>query len=132
MSKAGQSILQGARQALGFAQKENADTIVLVMNANPDRQTQSIERRLIKLQEEVGELADAYLSYTTPSNPKNKTWRDITEEAVDTAIVAIDIALSLPESMQDMEPHQMLRVREMFKLKLQVWVDKVANQTGTT
>jgi hypothetical protein len=75
---------------------DNMTTIIdLVTQANPERSTANLRRRLHKLLEELGELSEAYLSVTdTTISTKNKTWLDVREEAVDVLIVAIDIAVT--------------------------------------
>lgn len=65
-----------------------------VEKANPQRTVANINRRLIKMLEELGEVSEAYLNSTSTNNLKGKTWNDVKEEAVDTLIVAIDIALT--------------------------------------
>lgn len=66
----------------------------LVARANPTRCATSLDRRVTKLLEEIGEIAQAFLSVTTPDNDKKKTWDDVREEAADVLIVAVDIALT--------------------------------------
>lgn len=58
------------------------------------RSSDNLERRLCKLYEELGELSEAYLGVTCPSNLKNKTIDDLREEAIDCMIVALDCALT--------------------------------------
>lgn len=63
--------------------------------ANDTREATNIGRRLIKLNEEIGEHAEAYLNASsTNNNGKNKTWDDVREEAADCVIVAVDVALT--------------------------------------
>jgi hypothetical protein len=64
---------------------------ILVRDANPGRQFANIQRRTIKLNEELGEVAQAWLNVTSPSNGKGKTWDDVREEIADCLIVALDI-----------------------------------------
>lgn len=71
-----------------------SDIIAQVASANPQRCKTSLDRRIIKLIEELGEIAEAFLSVTRVC-PKKKTWADVREEAADVLIVAIDIALTL-------------------------------------
>jgi NTP pyrophosphatase (non-canonical NTP hydrolase) len=68
--------------------------INLIAQANPTRCTANLDRRLIKMLEELGELSEAFLSITSMDNDKNKTWADVQEEAVDVLIVGTDIALT--------------------------------------
>ena len=62
---------------------------------DPERNFNNVGRRIIKLSEELGELSEAYLSYTNPNSYKNKQYEDIIEEAVDCAIVSLDILVTL-------------------------------------
>lgn len=59
-----------------------------------DRKPSNIERRLIKVFEEVGELSEAWLNVTCPVNYKQKTLADIREESLDCLIVLLDVALT--------------------------------------
>ena len=68
--------------------------VELIALANPTRCKTNLDRRLIKMLEELGELASAFLSVTSMENAKNKTWADVQEEAVDVLIVGTDIALT--------------------------------------
>ena len=77
------------------------DIIDKIRDSNPTRDMQDISRRLNKLQEECGELSQAYLSVTSTHNKKNKNWRDVMEEAADVTILAVDIALTIPPSFKD-------------------------------
>src|ERR1035437_1704852 len=74
------------------------DTIQYIVDAveqaNPQRNSANLNRRLHKMLEELGELAEAYLNATSKNNLKGKTWADVKEEAVDALIVAIDIVLT--------------------------------------
>ncbi len=54
----------------------------------------NLERRLLKVFEEIGELTEAWLNTTCPVNYKKKTSRDIREEGIDCLIVLIDCALT--------------------------------------
>ena len=65
-----------------------------IKKLNPTRAEQSQLRRQLKLLEEVGELAEAYGHFTHPQNPKGKTVEDVTEELIDVAIMAYDLALT--------------------------------------
>jgi hypothetical protein len=71
----------------------------VIKKANPERSHECIRRRLLKILEELGETSEAYLSRTSASNYKDKTWDDYREEGCDTLIVMLDVALtSLPNS----------------------------------
>lgn len=70
------------------------DLVVMVRDVNPHRTPANLNRRLLKVLEELGETSEAYLSVSSPHNYKNKTWEDYREESVDTLIVLIDVALT--------------------------------------
>lgn len=65
-----------------------------INEANPYRGPDCVRRRLLKVLEEVGEASEAYLSRTGRGNYKDKTWNDYREEAIDSLIVLIDVALT--------------------------------------
>ena len=71
-----------------------AAAIDLIAQANPTRCKTNLDRRVIKMLEELGELSEAFLSITSVGNERNKTWADVQEEAVDVLIVGTDIALT--------------------------------------
>lgn len=66
----------------------------LVRDAHPERDAETTGRRLLKLFEEIGELSQAYLSATSTTSQKGKTWADVEEEAADCFVVTADIALT--------------------------------------
>lgn len=68
--------------------------IAAIGDANPTRHFGNLGRRIIKLQEELGEHAEAYLNVTSVGNGKGKTWDDVREESADILIVAVDVALT--------------------------------------
>ncbi len=68
--------------------------VTMVREVNPHRTPANLYRRLLKILEELGESSEAYLSVSSPHNYKAKTWLDYREEAVDTLIVLIDVALT--------------------------------------
>lgn len=70
------------------------DIVRTIHAAQPDRSLANIGRRLIKLLEEQGEIAEAWLNVTSPANAKQKTWGDVREEAADALIVLLDVALT--------------------------------------
>jgi len=98
-----------------------------VKNANPHRDLNKLLRRIAKLSEELGELNEAYLNVTSESNPKQKTWYDVREEAVDCAIVALDVALTkMPTDVDESESYY--KVFEWFDRKLDKWRKNLAAQ----
>lgn len=77
------------------------DILNAVDSSNPTRSKNNLSRRLIKLGEEFGELNEAYLNVTDGFNFKNKSWKDVREEAIDVAIIALDIALLEPDGEEN-------------------------------
>lgn len=65
-----------------------------IHDANPERCVEDAPRRFVKYYEELGEMSQAFLSITARNNHRNMTWDDFREEAVDTLILAIDLALT--------------------------------------
>ena len=72
----------------------NEGIIPAIRDANLTRQSGNLGRRVIKLCEELGEHAEAYLNISSAGNGKGKTWDDVREEAADILIVAVDVALT--------------------------------------
>lgn len=72
----------------------NEGIIPAIRDANPTRNNGNLGRRVIKLCEELGEHAEAYLNISSAGNGKGKTWDDVREEAADILIVAVDVALT--------------------------------------
>lgn len=83
-------------------------------------ETKTIEEKVLKATEEIGELAEAVLSSSNKSGSayKNKSIEDIVEEAIDLAIISQSIALDV-SSVEGIE--------DIYKKKLQKWED---NQHG--
>jgi len=82
-----------------------------VIEANPERDMANAKRRAIKLIEELGEVAEAWLNITSPQNGKSKSWNDVREEIADCLIVVMDVALTtLPGENQT---HQWFIQREL-------------------
>lgn len=109
------------------------DVIEKIRSANPRRALQNLARKMIKLSEECGEASEAYLYVTTEINHKEKTWDDLREEAIDTAIVGIDIALTrlpIDADLTDAEIRE--AVDKMFQKKLDKWMKKLANNQDAT
>ncbi len=72
----------------------NEGIIPAIRDANLTRHNGNLGRRVIKLCEELGEHAEAYLNISSAGNGKGKTWDDVREEAADILIVAVDVALT--------------------------------------
>lgn len=93
------------------------------------RSPATVERRLIKATEELGELAEAILSATSKSGAKGKTWMDIIEEAVDLSVMGIDIALTKPPGSEQISDDAWRDVvTKIFALKLKKWVTQVEEE----
>jgi NTP pyrophosphatase (non-canonical NTP hydrolase) len=70
------------------------DILDMVLHAGKKRRSiRDFTRKVIKLSEETGELSEAFLGVTSKINRKHKKWEDVREEAIDVAIIALDIAL---------------------------------------
>lgn len=122
------------------------DAIKKIEEANPDRSEFTLERRMLKIGEELGEMCQAYLSLTG-ANDRNKTWNDVREEAIDIAIIALDISLTVLETDPgvkiEKDPIDHLiwneetvkavyqKVHSELDRKLQKWKDK-PKYNGTT
>lgn len=102
----------------------------MVMNANKERNEKDLPRRVIKVGEELGELAEAFLNVSSARNGKGKTWQDVREEACDVAIVALDIALT-PTPDEANAYTQYVAVLDIFERKLIKWLATKANKTTT-
>ena len=88
----------------------------------PTRSPENVLRRSAKAGEEVGELLEAALSVTSGSNAKRKEWIHIIEEAVDVAVMGIDIALTKPPGFEEVPDEQWkMVVKAIFAMKLKKW-----------
>ena len=89
--------------------------------------TSRLMRRVIKLSEEVGEVAEAALGVTADDgeNYKEKTYDDLREEIVDTLIVGMDLVLSIFPDEEDMTYEQIIENRsKIFERKIDKWLQK--------
>jgi NTP pyrophosphatase (non-canonical NTP hydrolase) len=112
---------------MGYKMKD--DMLELVRVANPERNFNSLSRRLIKLMEELGECSEAYLNITSSHNGKGKSEEDLIEELVDTVIVSIDCVLTKPPSYSTFSDEQYEGVIiHMMKKKLAKWMKNKAKQ----
>jgi hypothetical protein len=104
-----------------------ADIFDKVRDANPERKLSELDRRMVKLGEEYGEACQAYLSVSSATNGKDKTWTDVREELVDVIIVAMDILLTqFPDEPQGTHEEKMNLVNKMVDKKLVKWAKKKA------
>ena len=98
------------------------DFIHRIHKINPARSRKNLARRVIKLSEETGETAEAYLYVTTENSKKDMTWDDIREEALDTAIVGLDIALTRFPTDKDRSSEEIEQeVIDVIERKLAKW-----------
>ena len=91
--------------------------------ANPYKGYGNIERRGLKLGEEAGELADALLDATKPGGMTQKNIEHVIEEAADTLIIAVDIALTFG-TREDLS--------QMIDKKLEKWKTQIAEKRDVT
>ncbi len=101
-----------------------------IFDANPRRNPdeRNVLRRIVKLNEETGEVSEAYLGATSEANLKGKTWDDVIEELADTIIVAADIVFTDFQG-EDLMPDQLEeRLTDMIRHKLTVWESKQQRQ----
>lgn len=109
------------------------DIIEKVKEANPKRKFASFPRRVIKLGEEKGEVDQAYLSVSSKSNSKNKSWADVREELVDVLIVATDLLLhDFPDEDGLTYEDKLARIHSEVDRKLKKWNKKQAKNGDTS
>ena len=104
----------------------NNRVIKKILEANPGRNFRTLERRTLKLSEEVGEASQAILSVTSAANLKKLTKEDYLEEVTDVFIVATDILLT---NMMDenLTPEELeARLEDIVENKLRKWREKIA------
>lgn len=98
-----------------------------------DRNLSNIERRMMKLIEEIGESFQAYLSVTSEENLKDKTWYDFREELIDSLIILTDILYtSLPSDVLNTKEYIEDKCEEIADKKLKKWINLLNNKTHTT
>lgn len=93
--------------------------------ANNQRTMENFSRRLLKLGEEYGEANQAYLSVTSETNSKNKSWCDVREELIDTLVVTLDLLLhTFPDQTSLSEEEKLSNLEEVLDSKLKKWSRK--------
>tara|TARA_R110000823_G_scaffold115491_2_gene238169 strand:+ start:381 stop:719 length:339 start_codon:yes stop_codon:yes gene_type:complete len=107
-----------------------SDILKQVEQEGNKRTIDNISRRIMKAGEELGELNEAFLSVTSPSNDKKHYWVDVIGEAVDVAIMGLDIALT-PINGLTTEKQEKL-VRSILVTKLQKWATQVEEGRSIT
>lgn len=80
------------------------ELVAIVEKVNPHRSASNLNRRLLKITEELGETSEAYLSVSSPHNYKKKSWLDFREESIDVLIVLIDVALTKVNNVEPPYP----------------------------
>lgn len=99
------------------------DVIEAVRVANLKRTHTNLIRRMLKVVEELGEASEAYLNVTSAANAKEKTYEDVREELIDTAIVTLDCALTrFPGEENRTDESIRAEIDELFVRKLAKWV----------
>lgn len=101
-----------------------------IFDANPRRNPdeRNVLRRIVKLNEETGEVSEAYLGVTSDANLKSKTWDDVIEELADTFIVATDIVFTDFQGEQLTAEQLEARLTDKILHKLEVWEAKQQRQ----
>ena len=100
-----------------------------IIEINPARSVQDFEHRSMKILEELGEVSEAWLNVNSVANAKNKTWEDVREEAVDVAIVALDLIFTnLPIDTNKSHEDLMVEVETLFLSKLAKWRSNIEKQ----
>ena len=102
-----------------------------IYDANPARNIDNLERRLLKAQEELGEAAGAYLAVSSTHNYKEKTWSDFREELLDSLIIIIDCLYTQCPDAQTREEIEE-KIIEMYRRKMQKWENQLATGNDTT
>lgn len=110
--------------------KENNEKLLkMIRDANPDRNFQTLNRRFIKVMEELGEASEAFLNVTSTFNGKNKSEDDLIEELVDTMVVVVDCVLTKPPSFVEMSDEEYEdKIMQILETKLQKWATNKAKQ----
>lgn len=96
------------------------DIFDAVKISNPSRTNKKLWRAIMKISEEAGEVAQAYLSVTSDVNLKKKTWDDVRTEIVDVMFASLDaIVMAMPdeEGLSDKEIKE--RFYKIFEKKYQ-------------
>jgi len=94
----------------------------MVEAANPARSYAEIDRRIMKLGEEYGELLQAYLGVTSRNNYKNLQWENVREEMCDVLILALDIIMTRLPNEEHLSPEQIYQSStEIIDRKIAKW-----------
>lgn len=90
-----------------------------IYEASRAHESKTIQQITLKLMEEMGEVAEALLSYDQAPGCKykGKTIDDLKEEVIDTIIVAFVLTEKLGMEKEE--------IKAIIKKKVDKWVDKV-------
>lgn len=72
----------------------NHDSIKKIINIKNNRSHDTLQRKIMKISEEIGELNEAYLQITSKNNYKNKNWNNVREELIDLLVITIDCLMT--------------------------------------
>jgi hypothetical protein len=107
------------------------DIIDAIRDANPGRSHENIDRRCLKLCEEVGETSQAVLAVTSENNHKNMTWADVREELTDTIILGFDMLLTpMPDQDEMSDDERLEAIKAEFERKLAKWARQRAEASA--
>lgn len=108
---------------------DDYDPVRDIFLCDPNRSKSNLHRRGIKIMEELGEVAEAYLSVTSMDNTKDKSWNDVREELIDVVNTALDCAFT-PLNPGETPEEAYKKTIAMLKHKNQRWREKL--ETGQT
>lgn len=105
----------------------------MVQKTNQNRSHKNLIRRILKLSEEMGEVAEAYLNVTSKDNGKEKTWDDVREELVDVLVVVCDVVLTPMPDQEDLTPEEIEEIiQNVLAAKLGKWKRKMDSSSSST
>lgn len=105
----------------------------IIYKANPRRRIDNLERRMLKIGEELGEAISAFLNVTSELNSKGSSWEDLREELLDTMIIAID-CLYTPMPIDERKTREQIEAEifEEFKRKMAKWEKQIQEGRDVT
>lgn len=105
----------------------------IIYEANPRRRIDNLERRMLKIIEEVGEATANYLNVTSELNAKGSTWEDLREELLDVIIIAID-CLYTPLPIDERKTREQVEAEmfKEFKRKMAKWEKQIQEGRDVT
>jgi len=100
---------------------------------NRQRVMEIFDRRMLKLGEEYGEACQAFLSISSESNSKKKSWADVREELVDVLVVTLDLLCHQMPDEKDMTAEEKLAsITKVLDRKLDKWAKKIKKSEDTS